>query len=92
MRDMTEEEYDALDERLTSTVPTLGHTGTGFFSRKGFQVVGLDETSAKILNAKAIASHQTPSQVIASMLRNELTVVQEGNLRPTGSVEVHAQS
>ena len=75
MRDMSEEEYAALDKSLTDTVPTLGPNGTGFFSRKGFQVVGLDETSARILNAKAIASHQTPSQVIASMLRNELTTV-----------------
>jgi hypothetical protein len=75
MRDMTEEEYDALDERLTDTVPTLGHTKTGFFSRKGSQVVCLDEATAKILNAKAIASHQTPSQVIASLLRKELTAV-----------------
>ena len=75
MRDMSEEEYAALDKRLTDTVPTLGPNGTGFFSRKGFQVVGLDETSAKILNAKAIASHQTPGQVIASMLRKELTTV-----------------
>jgi hypothetical protein len=75
MHDMTEEEYAELDKRLTDTVPTLGPNGTGFFSRKGFQVVGLDETSAKILNAKAMASHQTPSQVIASMLRNELTAV-----------------
>ena len=73
MRDMIEEEYDVLDERLTNTIPTLGHTGTGFFSRKGFQVVGLDEKTAKILNAKAIASRQTPSEIIASMLRKELT-------------------
>ena len=74
MRDMTDEEYDALDERLTNTVPTLGPNGTGFFSRKGFQIVGLDESSAKILNAKAIASRKTPSEIIASMLRKELTV------------------
>ena len=72
MRDMTDEEYDALDERLTNTVPTLGHTGTGFFSRKGSQVVYLDESTAKILNARAIASRQTPSEIIASMLRKEL--------------------
>jgi CheY-specific phosphatase CheX len=72
MRDMTEEEYDALDERLTNTVPTLGQTGTGFFTRKSSQVVCLDETTAVILNAKAIASRQTPSQVIAAMLRKEL--------------------
>ena len=74
MRDMSDEEYDALDERLTNTVPKLGPNGTGFFSRKGFQVVGLDERTAKILNAKAIASRQTPSEIIASMLLNELTV------------------
>ena len=74
MRDMTDEEYNALDERLTNTIPTLGPNGTGFFSRKGFQVVSLDENSAKILNAKAIASRQTPSEIIASMLRKELVV------------------
>jgi hypothetical protein len=74
MRDMTEEEYAALDKRLTDTVPTLGPNGTGFFSRKGSQVVCLDEKTSKILNAKAIASRQTPSEIIASMLRKELTV------------------
>jgi hypothetical protein len=74
MRDMTDEEYAALDKRLTDTVPTLGANGTGFFSRKGFQVVGLDEKTAKILNAKAIASRKTPSEIVASLLRKELTV------------------
>jgi len=73
MRDMTEEEYAALDKRLTDTVPTLGHTGTGFFSRKSSQVVCLDENTAKILNAKAIASRKLPSEIIAALLRNELT-------------------
>jgi hypothetical protein len=73
MRDMTDEEYDALDERLTKTVPTLGHTGTGFFSRKSSQVVCLDEKTAKILNAKAIASRKTPSEIVAFLLRKELT-------------------
>jgi len=72
MRDMTDKEYEALDDRLTSAVPTLGPNGAGFFSRKGFQVVGLDESTAKILNARAIASRQTPSEIIASMLRKEL--------------------
>jgi hypothetical protein len=75
MKDMTEEEYDALDERLTETVPTLSHTRTGFFSRKGYQAVCLDENTAGILNAKAIAARQTPAQVIAAMLRKELTAV-----------------
>ena len=76
MRDMTKEEYEALDERLTNTVPTLGPNGTGFFSRKGFQVVSLDESTAKLLNARAIASRQTPSEVIAYLLLKELTSAQ----------------
>jgi hypothetical protein len=71
---MTEEEYDALDERLTKTVPVLSHTKTGFFTRKGSQAVILDENTSKILNAKAIATRQTPSEIIASMLRKELAV------------------
>ena len=78
MRNMTEEEYDALDERLTNTVPTLAHTGTGFFSRKGTQILCLDENTAKTLNAKAIASRKTPSEIIASMLQKELTVAVNG--------------
>ena len=75
MPDMTKEEYEALEERLTNTVPTLGPNGTGFFSRKGFQVVGLDENTAKLLNARAIASRQTPSEVISYLLHKELSIV-----------------
>ena len=62
MRDMTEEEYDALDERLTKNPPRLGPNGVGYFSRKGFQVVGLDEDTTKILNAKTISIYSHPSK------------------------------
>ena len=72
MRDMTDEEYDALDERLTKTVPKFGHTGKGFFSREGFRVVFLEDATADLLDAKAAASNQTPSEYIDSMLRKEL--------------------
>ena len=75
MRDMTEEEYDALDERLTKTIPTLSNTRTGFFTRKGSQAVILDEDTSKILSAKAFATRQTPSEIIAMLLRKELTTV-----------------
>ena len=75
MRDMSEEEYAELDRRLTDTVPTLGLNGTGFFSRKESQVVFLDENTAKILNAKALAAQKTPSEIVASLLRNDLTAV-----------------
>ena len=47
MRDMTEEEYDALDERLTNTVPTLGHTGIGFFHARVLRLFALTKTPQK---------------------------------------------
>ena len=78
MRDMTDEEYAALDKRLTDAVPILGPNGTGFFSRKGFQIIGLDEKTAQMLNAKAIASRKTPSEIVVSILRKELTVAHAG--------------
>ena len=74
MRDMTDEEYDALDEELTKTVPKFGHTGKGFFTREGFRAIFIDEDVYEILAAKAIASRQTPDEVITSLIRNLVTV------------------
>jgi hypothetical protein len=73
MAQMTEEEADALDELLTCTTPKLGPNGTGFFSRKGMSIVPLDEATARILNAEAMAVRQTPSELIAAMVRQRLT-------------------
>jgi hypothetical protein len=72
MADMTDEEYDALDELLTRTVPKLGPNGTGFFSSKGFQMIAVDEPTARYLNAKSLATRQTPSELVAAMVRREL--------------------
>jgi len=74
MRDMTDEEYDAPDEELTKADLEFGHTGKGFFTREGFHVVFLEDATAKLLNEKAAASNQTPSDFIDYMLRKELAV------------------
>jgi hypothetical protein len=37
MADMTDEEYDELDELLTRIIPKLGPNGTGFFQTKSFR-------------------------------------------------------
>jgi len=34
MPDLTEEEYDALDEKWTKNPPTPGPNGTGFFAQR----------------------------------------------------------
>jgi hypothetical protein len=40
----------------------------------GQQIQQVDEKTAQILNAKAIASQKTPSEIVASLIREELTV------------------
>jgi hypothetical protein len=45
MPDMTEEEYDALDELWTKTTPKVGPNGTGFISRREARLMGMDALS-----------------------------------------------
>jgi len=72
MRDMTDEEYDALDERLTNADLEIDHTRKGFFTREGFRAIFIDEDVYEILVAKALASRQTPCEVVTSLIRNLL--------------------
>jgi hypothetical protein len=72
MARMTDEEADALDELLTRTTPKLGPNGTGFFSSKGYQMIALDEDTARILNAKSIATHRSPAEIVAELVHEQL--------------------
>jgi hypothetical protein len=72
MAKMTDEEADALDELLTRTTPKLGPNGTGFFSSKGYQMIALDEDTARILNAQSIATRQSPSEIVAELVQGHL--------------------
>ena len=73
MAEMTEEEADALDELWTKTTPKIKvGGGGGFFSEHGAHMVILDGQTARVLKAKAMAAHQTPSELVASMIRREL--------------------
>jgi len=71
MARMTDEEADALDELLTRTTPKLGPNGTGFFSSKGYQMIALDEDTARILNAQSIAKKQSPSEIVAELVHEQ---------------------
>jgi hypothetical protein len=73
MAEMTEEEANTLDELWTKTTPRINAgAGGGFFSEHRARMIILDEETARILNARAMAEHQTPSEFVASMLRREL--------------------
>jgi len=72
MPDLTEEEYDALDEYWTKNTPKVGPNGTGFVSRREARLFGLDDLSTDYLLTKAIADHKTPAQIISEMVREKL--------------------
>ncbi|MDR0718701.1 MAG: hypothetical protein LBF78_03620 [Treponema sp.] len=74
MKDLTDEEYNALDEELTRTIPKLGPNGTGFLSRLEARRMGLDNLSVNYLWTKAAADHKTPAQIIGEMVRKEIAV------------------
>jgi hypothetical protein len=72
MSDLTEEEYDALDEYWTKNTPKVGPNGTGFVSRREARLFGLDDLSADYLLTKAITDHKTPAEIINEMVRERL--------------------
>jgi hypothetical protein len=77
MPDMTDEEYDDLDELWKKTIPPIKKgAGGGFFTEHRAQMIVLDELTARILNAKAMATRQTPSELVTAMVRKELAGIQ----------------
>jgi hypothetical protein len=71
MADMTDEEYDALDELLTQTTPELTDI-PGVFARQRFLLDCLDTVTANYIQTRAEATKQTPAQVIGLMARREI--------------------
>ena len=76
MPDMTDEEYDALDEYYTKNPPRLSGDGKGgFFARhaeKGSTLVFIDDLSANWLRVKAASAHTTPEAIIGELVRKEI--------------------
>jgi hypothetical protein len=69
---MTEEEADALDELLTRTTPKVNPAIRGITARKGFTMIPVDDFSVEYLTAKALATRQTPEDIIAAWVRKDL--------------------
>jgi hypothetical protein len=70
--DMTDEEYDALDEELTRTVPKLGPNGSGWLEQRELRLLGLSNMSVYYLLTKATADHKTPAQIINEMVQEKI--------------------
>jgi len=72
MAEMTEEEADALDELWTKTTPKIKKGGGGFFTERRASMLLLDETTVRILDARARALHQTPAEFVSQLIRRDM--------------------
>ena len=73
MPDLTDEEYDALDEYWTVHTPKLSGNGkSGFFARHAGHVVFVDSLSADWLRIKAAAKNTTPEAIISELVKAEI--------------------
>jgi hypothetical protein len=72
MADMTDEEYDALDERWTKTTPKVNFSRPGVFARQRALLEILDKVSASYIITRAEATNQTPAQIINKIVRQEI--------------------
>ena len=76
MPDLTEKEYDALDEYYTKTPPKLSGDGkSGFFAKhaeKGNTLIFVDDLSAAWLRVKAEAANTTPDAIIRQLVNKEI--------------------
>ena len=76
MPDLTDEEYDALDEYYTKNPPKVdpAKNGTGFFTKRTIaaRTITVDSLSADYLTTKAISTHKTPAEIINEMVRERI--------------------
>jgi hypothetical protein len=72
MKEMTEEEADALDEYYTKNLPQFDPSKNGGFAKNSFRMIALDRLSEDYLLTKALATHKTPTEIIGELVRKEL--------------------
>ena len=72
---LTDEEAEALDEELTRTVPKLTDVEGPFIKNyRQSMMVALDQISAQYLQARMMATKQTPTELISEMIREKINV------------------
>ena len=73
--DMTDAEYDALDELLTKTTPRVKKGTGGIFTENRTRMLLLDEATVRILDAQAKAVHQTPTEFVTRIIRQGIAAM-----------------
>ena len=77
MKEMTDEEAEYWDEYFTKNTIMPDLSKPGFFARKYGMMVRLDPETTRALAAQAEAIHQTPAQIIASLVREKFAETKE---------------
>ena len=72
--DMTDEEYDTLDEELTQNPPRIISNGNDWLSLRELRISGLKNMTIQYLLTTAKATNKTPVQIIDEMVREKLTL------------------
>ena len=73
MQDMTEEEYDALDELWTKNPPKVSGEGkSGFFMKHKNEIVILDNVSATWLRLKSEITQKPVTEIIGDLVREKI--------------------
>jgi len=76
MADLTEEEYDALDEYYTKNPPEVSGNGkTGFFMQHKGNIIIVNDTTATYLRVKADVVHKTPSEIVDEMVQEKIAAL-----------------
>ena len=75
--DMTDEEYDALDEELTRSVPQFGPEGGGWISRREARLFGLNHVTLTWLRVQSEAAHKSPAQIINELVFEKIAAAVE---------------
>jgi len=72
MPEMTDEEYDALDEELTINPPKIISNGSDWLSQREIRISGLNNMTVQYLLTKAKADKKSPVQIIDELVSKEL--------------------
>ena len=70
--DMTDEEYDALDEEMTRNPPRIISNRSDWLSQREIRISGLKNMTIQYLLTKAAASKKSPAQIIDEMVSKEI--------------------
>ena len=70
--DMTDDEYDALDEELTRNPPRIISDGSDWLSQREIRLLGLKNVTIQYLLTKARAANKSPIQIIDELVSEKV--------------------